>query len=48
MQTVAQDVGGGRREVDVKNYAKIEKIPGGSIEDCKVCACMPQPHGATF
>jgi hypothetical protein len=36
VQTVARDVGGGQREVDVKNYAKIEKIPGGTIEDCKV------------
>lgn len=36
VQTVARDVGGGRKEVDIKNYAKIEKIPGGTIEDCKV------------
>lgn len=36
VQTVARDVGGGQREVDIKNYAKIEKIPGGTIEDCKV------------
>lgn len=33
---MAQDLGGGAKEVDVKNYAKIEKIPGGTIEDCKV------------
>jgi len=33
---VAQDLGGGQREIDIKNYAKIEKIPGGTIEDCKV------------
>jgi len=32
---VAQDLGGGQREIDIKNYAKIEKIPGGTIEDCK-------------
>lgn len=36
MQTVAQDLGGGALEVDVKNYAKVEKIPGGTIEECKV------------
>ena len=23
-------------EVDVKNYAKVEKIPGGTIEECRV------------
>lgn len=26
----------GRREIDIKRYAKIEKIPGGSMEDSKV------------
>ena len=26
----------GSREVDIKKYAKIEKIAGGSIEDCRV------------
>ncbi|XP_022335119.2 T-complex protein 1 subunit gamma-like [Crassostrea virginica] len=26
----------GRREIDIKRYAKVEKIPGGSIEDSKV------------
>ena len=36
VQTVAADLGGGSLEVDVKNYAKVEKIPGGTIEDCKV------------
>eukprot|EP00878_Enallax_costatus_P001876 GHUV01002035.1.p1 GENE.GHUV01002035.1~~GHUV01002035.1.p1 ORF type:complete len:559 (+),score=140.91 GHUV01002035.1:215-1891(+) len=36
VQTVARDVGGGQQEVDIKNYAKVEKIPGGTIEDCKV------------
>lgn len=25
-----------KREVEVKKYAKIEKIPGGAIEDCRV------------
>ncbi|KAG0057670.1 T-complex protein 1 subunit gamma [Gryganskiella cystojenkinii] len=26
----------GRREVDIKRYARVEKIPGGEIEDCRV------------
>jgi T-complex protein 1 subunit gamma len=26
----------GRREIDIKNYAKVEKIPGGTMEDSKV------------
>eukprot|EP00850_Spirogloea_muscicola_P003869 SM000016S01857 [mRNA] locus=s16:256005:260745:- [translate_table: standard] len=34
--TVSREVGGGRREVDIKKYAKVEKLPGGRIEDCKV------------
>lgn len=25
-----------KREVEIKKYAKIEKIPGGAIEDCEV------------
>lgn len=32
VRTVATDVGG-KREVDVKRYARIEKIPGGEIEE---------------
>ena len=35
VRTVATD-SGGRREVDIKRYARIEKIPGGLVEDCKV------------
>jgi T-complex protein 1 subunit gamma len=27
---------GGKMEVDIKRYARIEKIPGGSVEDCLV------------
>lgn len=34
--TVARDVGGDRMEVDVKRYAKVEKIPGGELSDCRV------------
>lgn len=26
----------GRREIDIKRYAKVEKIPGGALEDSKV------------
>lgn len=26
----------GRREIDIKRYAKVEKLPGGTIEDSKV------------
>ena len=33
---VTVDLGDGKREIDIKNYAKVEKIPGGTIEDCKV------------
>lgn len=33
--TVAMDVDG-RKDVDVKRYAKIEKVPGGEIEDSRV------------
>merc|ERR1712216_993819 len=27
---------GGRKEIDIKRYAKVEKIAGGDIEDCRV------------
>jgi T-complex protein 1 subunit gamma len=36
VRTVAWDQGGGRKEVDIKRYARVEKIPGGEIEDSKV------------
>lgn len=32
---------GGRVEVDVKRYARVEKIPGGEMEDCKVPQRFP-------
>ena len=44
VQTVAQDLGGGLLDVDVKNYAKVEKIPGGTIEECKVNLLLSVPH----
>jgi T-complex protein 1 subunit gamma len=36
VRTVSFDVGGGKKEVDIKRYARVEKIPGGEIEDSKV------------
>ncbi|CDO57598.1 hypothetical protein DV451_003136 [Geotrichum candidum] len=35
VKTVAIDVNG-KKEIDVKRYARIEKIPGGEIEDSRV------------
>lgn len=26
----------GKRDIDIKKYAKVEKVPGGAIEDCRV------------
>lgn len=26
----------GRTEIDIKRYAKVEKIPGGSLEDSEI------------
>ena len=36
VRTVSHDAGGGKKEVDIKRYAKVEKIPGGEIEDSRV------------
>ena len=30
-----RNVADGRVEVDVKRYARVEKIPGGELDDCK-------------
>ncbi|KAK2738390.1 T-complex protein 1 subunit gamma [Myotisia sp. PD_48] len=35
VRTVSLDIGG-KKEVDIKRYARIEKIPGGQIEDSEV------------
>ena len=35
VRTVARDQGG-KKEVDIKRYARVEKIPGGEIEDSRV------------
>lgn len=34
--TVMAEASTGQREIDIKKYVKIEKIPGGAIEDCRV------------
>ncbi|KAI0596055.1 T-complex protein 1 [Biscogniauxia sp. FL1348] len=36
VRTVTWETGNGKREVDIKRYARIEKVPGGEIEDSKV------------
>ena len=36
VRTVSFDAGGGKKEVDIKRYARVEKIPGGEIEDSRV------------
>jgi len=36
VRTVSFDIGGGKKEVDIKRYARVEKIPGGEIEDSRV------------
>lgn len=36
VRTVTWEVGNGRKEVDIKRYARIEKVPGGQIEDSRV------------
>jgi T-complex protein 1 subunit gamma len=36
VRTVTWEVGNGNREVDIKRYARVEKVPGGEIEDSRV------------
>lgn len=36
VRTVSVEIGNGKKEVDIKRYARIEKIPGGEIEDSQV------------
>ncbi|KAK0309234.1 T-complex protein 1 subunit gamma [Friedmanniomyces endolithicus] len=36
VRTVSHDAGGGKKEVDIKRYARVEKIPGGEVEDSTV------------
>ena len=33
VRTVSHSAGGGKQEVDIKRYARVEKVPGGEIED---------------
>jgi T-complex protein 1 subunit gamma len=35
VRTVLVDEGG-RKDIDIKRYAKVEKIPGGDMDDCRV------------
>jgi T-complex protein 1 subunit gamma len=36
VRTVTWDAGNGKKEVDIKRYARVEKVPGGEIEDSRV------------
>jgi T-complex protein 1 subunit gamma len=36
VRTVTHEIGNGKKEVDIKRYARVEKIPGGEIEDSRV------------
>ncbi|KAK9424675.1 putative T-complex protein 1 subunit gamma [Seiridium unicorne] len=36
VRTVTWEVGNGNKEVDIKRYARVEKVPGGEIEDSRV------------
>lgn len=36
VKCVALELEGGKREVDIKRYARVEKVPGGEIEQCEV------------
>lgn len=36
VSVISVDAGNGLREVDIKKYIKVEKIPGGQLEDSRV------------
>ena len=36
VRQVMRDIGDDKREVEIKKYAKVEKIPGGAMQDCRV------------
>ncbi len=36
VRTVTFEIGNGKKEVDIKRYARVEKVPGGQIEDSRV------------
>jgi len=33
---VSIDLGNGKKEIDIKRYAKVEKLPGGDLSECRV------------
>jgi len=32
-------------EIDIKKYAKVEKLPGGSLDDCRYSRLVSGLHG---
>ena len=36
VKRVAIDLGNGKQNIDIKRYAKVEKIPGGELTECRV------------
>ncbi|KAI0395960.1 T-complex protein 1 [Xylariaceae sp. FL0594] len=36
VRTVSWEITNGKKEVDIKRYARVEKVPGGEIEDSRV------------
>ena len=36
VQQVSIDLGNGKKEIDIKRYAKVEKLPGGDLSECRV------------
>jgi len=41
VRTVMVETGAGKFDIDTKKYAKVEKIPGGTLEECRVLdGCM--------
>ena len=36
VKTVQEEVGAGKSQIDIKRYAKVEKIPGGELSECRV------------
>ena len=38
VQTVSVEKAGGQMEIDIKRYARVEKIPGGTIDESEVLA----------
>lgn len=36
VKTLAVDLGDGKKDVDVKRFARVERIPGGELHECRV------------